>query len=304
MTITPVHCIDIGGSKIAYARIDERLRPVAPRAVATPIHDRGAFVAALADLLGPRDGLPVAIAIAGAIDPVTGTVRCANIPCVDNTVPGTWLGGRLQRRVHLLNDADAFALGCAHEAGDGADGMTGTVFAAIIGTGIGGGIVIDGRLLRGARGSPGEWGHAPAVASRTGTPLPCLPCNCGQNGCVDTLCGARGLERLHAHLHAESLDSRAVVDAWRRRCVRATRTVGVWLDATGGALAGVINLLDPHTVMIGGGLAGDADLMAALDRETCARVLSPRPATLLRRVPAASARALIGAALYARRCTR
>jgi len=314
MIAAPVHCFDIGGSKIACARLDERLQPVAPRTVATPVRCRDALVAALAGLLGPHDGSPLAVAIAGAIDPGTGTVRCANIPCVDGIGLGAWLGARLQRRVHLLNDADAFALGCAHEAAGGADGsgslddpdgpagggnMAGTVFVAIIGTGIGGGIVVDGRLLRGARGGPGEWGHAPAVASRTGTPLPRLPCNCGQTGCVDTLCGARGLERLHAYLHAETLDSRTIVDAWRRQGARATRTVDVWLDATGGALSGAINLLDPHTVVVGGGLAGDADLVAALDRETCARVLPPRPATLLRQVPATGGQALVGAALHA-----
>jgi len=300
MSASFLPCFDIGGSGIKLADVDARLGVGPVRQVATPTRCLQAFSSAIETVLADHGADEVAIAIAGVIDPSSGTLRCANIPAIDGIALGEHLSSRLGRRIHLLNDADAFALACARAAE-----ATGTVFAAIIGTGIGGGVVIDGRLLQGARGSAGEWGHQPAVAMRTGVALPLLRCNCGQLGCVDTLCGARGLETLHRYLHAGDArqagqDSRGIVDAWRSGDPTAGHTVQVWLDITAGALVGVVNVIDPALVLVGGGLGGDADLMRALDRELCARVLGQPPATLLRGAEVSSRQAMIGAALFAR----
>jgi len=295
----PLPCFDIGGSGVRFAEVDERLQVGTVRQIPTPTRDLEALTSLIGEALGSSRATELSIAIAGVIRSADGIVHCANIPAIDGIALSEHLVARLGRRVHLLNDADAFALACSHAAE-----VTGTVFAAIIGTGIGGGVVIDGRLLEGARGSSGEWGHHPAVAMRTGTALPAVRCNCGQVGCIDTLCGARGLERLHAHLHpgAEpaSSDSRRIVDAWRAGDRAAVRAVQVWLDITAGALAGVVNLLDPAAILVGGGLGGDQALMRALDRELCERVLGQAPAGLLRCTEASTRQALIGAALYAR----
>ena len=132
--------------------------------------------------------------------PIRGTIKAANIPCIDGLPLAALLTDRLGRPVIIGNDADCFALA---EAVLGAGKSHRIVFGAILGTGVGGGLVIDGRLVTGRGGYAGEWGHAPVAATRVGTPpveLPRFACGCGLHGCVNTLGGARGMERLHAHL--------------------------------------------------------------------------------------------------------
>ena len=115
---------------------------------------------------------PVAIAIAGVVDPDTGTIKVANIPCIDGLPLAAVLADRLKRPVTVGNDADCFALA---EAMVGAGRSHRIVFGVILGTGVGGGLVIDGRLVTGRGGYAGEWGHAPAAATRVGTPPVELP---------------------------------------------------------------------------------------------------------------------------------
>jgi N-acetylglucosamine kinase len=289
-----VIAFDIGGTKIAAARVGADLAAAEIGRVPTPSRDYEAFCGAIADLAGPGDE-PLGISIAGVIDPRDGRLAVANIPCADGKPLAADLETRLDRRVRVLNDAKAFALAEA-TVGQG-KGHT-SVFAVIIGTGIGGAFVLNGRLVMGSTGSAGEWGHGPAAAARTGATLPNVRCGCGQPGCVDTLGGARGLERLHHHLSGIEADSPAILAAWQQGEPAAVRTLDVYLDVVGGALANTVNILDPDIVPIGGGLARNRALIAAIDAEVRARTLGRRETALCVPTETGPEKGLIGAALH------
>ncbi len=294
-----LHCFDIGGSMIkgGVARSPDDIRPT--RRAATPLHDFDAFVAAIGGIVaahGGKPGAPVIIAIAGVVDPETHRIACANIPCIHGRDLAGDLGAALGRRVAVVNDADCFALA---EAGAGAGRGHRIVFGAILGTGVGGGIVIDGRLLLG--GFAGEWGHGPVAATTAGTPptaIPRFPCGCGQSGCVDTIGSARGLERLHRHLHGADRTSIAIVDAWSAGDARAARTFDCFVDLVASPLALVVNLVGASVVPLGGGLANVPTLVEALDKAVRARILRRTSAPLVVPGRCRVAPGLIGAALF------
>ena len=163
-------CFDIGGSgiKAALAKSSAELTPLGR--VPTPLDDFAAFVAAIrgvADSAGAPPGTPIAISITGVVDPASERITCANIPCIDGRKLSVELAAELRRPVFVANDADCFALA---EAIEGAGRGHRIVFGAILGTGVGGGIVIDGRVVNGAGGFAGEWGHGPVAAAGNGGP--------------------------------------------------------------------------------------------------------------------------------------
>lgn len=240
---------DIGGTRIRAAAGGRHLGEVA-----TP-GDFVAFVAALRGFCAGARG--VAISIAGVVDRDTGRNTVANIPYLNGRAVAADLTHLLGLPVLVLNDADCFALA---EATAGAGVGHRVVFGVILGTGVGGGIVIDGRIHEGAGGVAGEWGHGPVVQA------PPLKCGCGQTGCLDTVGGARGLERLHLALSGEVLDAPAIVQG-------RPDTVQRWLEIVGGVLAMVVNVLGADIVPVGGGLSNDVALMARLDAAVRARML-------------------------------
>lgn len=269
-------CFDIGGSgiKAALARSGSELTPLGR--VPTPLDDFAAFVAAMrgvVDRAGAPEGTPIAISITGVVDPATDIITVANIPCADGRKLGPELAMALGRPVFVANDADCFALA---EAVEGAGRGHRIVFGAILGTGVGGGIVIDGRIVNGAGGFAGEWGHGPVAATSAGEPpvaVPRFACGCGQTGCVDTVGAARGMERLHKHLHGIELPSTAIVEAWLAGDARASRTIEVQIDLLAGPLALVINVVGAGIVPVGGGLGKVPEFIALLDRAVRQRIL-------------------------------
>jgi N-acetylglucosamine kinase len=269
-------CIDIGGSgiKAALASSPSELTPLGR--VPTPLDAFGAFVAAIrgvADTAGAPAGTPIAISITGVVDPADGVITCANIPCIDGRRLAADLAAELGRQVFVANDADCFALA---EASEGAGRGHRIVFGAILGTGVGGGIVIDGRIVNGAGGFAGEWGHGPVAATSAGHPpvaIPRFACGCGQIGCVDTVGAARGMERLHKHLHGVELPSTAIVDAWRAGDAKAARTIEVQIDLLAGPLALVVNVIGASIVPVGGGLGKVPEFIALLDAAVRQRIL-------------------------------
>lgn len=283
---------DIGGSRIRAARAHapDDLEPLGemPMPVSFP-----GFVRALSGLL-PAEPLPVAISIAGVVDPQDGRITAANLPAVNGRPLAAALQPALGRRVWIGNDADCFVL---TEALRGAAMGQRNVFGIILGSGVGGGLVLDGRLVAGAGGFAGEWGHGAVLDQRPlGREVPHFPCGCGQAGCVDTVGGARGIERLHRHLSGRDADSREILSAWRAGELAAAATVETWLELVAGPLAVVLNVLGASIVPVGGGLANDRALVAALDRAVRQRLLRPTASALL--VPAAHPEpGLVGAAL-------
>lgn len=260
---------DIGGTRMRGGRSPAPGVVESLAEAPTPVTDFAEFCAALRRLSEGAEG--VAISIAGCIDPESGRMKIANIPCLDGREVARDLQAALAVPVWIGNDADCFVLA---EAGSGAGRGHRSVFGVILGTGVGGGLVIDGRLVTGAGGFAGEWGHAPVQESHPlGRAVPRLPCGCGQVGCLDAIGSARGIERLHAHLHGRAMAAEAIVADWQAEDAEACETVAVWLEVMSGPLAMVLNVVGASVVPVGGGLGRALPLVAALDAAVAERRL-------------------------------
>ncbi len=266
---------DIGGSAIkgGIARSMADIVPLARRP--TPKHDFAGFVAVLRDVIAEAGGKPdcLSLSIAGVVDPDTQALICANIPCIHDRRLAADLEAELGYPVLIANDADCFAMA---EAMSGAGRGHRIVFGAILGTGVGGGLVADGRLVNAAGGFAGEWGHGPIIASSAGNPpvaVPAYACGCGQRGCVDTVGGARGIERLHRTLHGLEFSSEKIIDEWLKGDERAERTIDVMVDLVASPLALAINITGATIVPVGGGLSNVEPLLARLDEAVRGRIL-------------------------------
>lgn len=277
---------DIGGSRIKAAAWDGVLRPLGE--VVTPLGDRVAFTAAIAGFVtGQAKG--IAISIAGVVDPATGVGKVANIPAIDGLRLGPEVQAATGLPVRVLNDADCFALA---EAEQGAGRGHGTVFGVILGSGVGGGLVIDGRVVTGAGGYAGEWGHGPVIRGEFA-----FQCGCGQVGCVDTVGSARGLERLHRKRTAELLGSEAIIAAWMAGEAEAGETMALWRELVAGPLAMVVNVIGADVVPVGGGLSKAPGLVSYLDEAVRVRVLRRTKEPLLVPAECGADAGLLGAAM-------
>jgi N-acetylglucosamine kinase len=296
-----ITCLDIGGSGIKGAVAFSPNSVQMLGRLSTPLHDFDAFTDTIRQLLALSPapaGSTVSIAITGVIDPATGIIKCANIPCIDGRTLAADLSARLDRPVVIGNDADLFALA---EAGAGAGQGHPIVFGVILGTGVGGGLVIDGKVVSGAGGYAGEWGHAPVAATRVLDPpveLPRFACGCGQAGCVDTIGGARGLERLHQHFTRNRLSSVQIVAAWEGGDATATRTIDAYMEVVAPPLALVVNVVGAGIVPVGGGLSRSLALIERLDREVRSRILRQTSQRLVVPAKLEVEPGLVGAAIF------
>jgi len=225
--------IDLGGTKIEALALDADGGQTFRRRIATPRGDYHATLDAIASLVAQAGEGTVGIGIPGALSRATGLVKNAN---------STWLIGQplkqdlertLGREVRLANDANCFALS---EATDGAAAGAEVVFGVILGTGVGGGVVVRGRIVEGANSIAGEWGHNPLPLPRA-EDMPLRPCYCGRAGCIETYLSGPALERDGGE---------AALELYCERLARA--------------LAGVINILDPDVIVLGGGVSNIARL--------------------------------------------
>jgi fructokinase len=254
--------IDLGGTKIEAASLGADGTFALRRRIPTPAGDYDATVRAVRDLvLGIERELGIAgtvgVGLPGTISPATGLVKNANSTCLNGRPFDRDVRTALGREVRFSNDANCFALS---EATDGAGRGARTVFGVILGTGVGGGIVIDGRLIVGANAIAGEWGHSalpwPADDERPG-PL----CYCGKRGCVETFLSGPALARTAGAVDAEAVASRA--EAGDEAAAAALFRYEVRLARS---LAAVINLLDPEVIVLGGGLGQMARLYESVPR--------------------------------------
>jgi len=254
--------IDLGGTKIEGIALDDAGRALLRRRVQTPQGDYGGTVDAIAVLVRAievevGDRVTVGVGIPGALSRVSGLVKNANSTCLIGKPLQANLEAALARPVRLANDANCFALS---EAVDGAGKGARVVFGVILGTGVGGGIVVDGRVLEGPNAIAGEWGHNP-LPQPDDADLPLRPCYCGRAGCIETyLCGP-ALER------EGGVASETAIARYEARLARA--------------LAGVINLLDPDVIVLGGGVSNVERLYANVPRLWRAHVFSDHVATRL-----------------------
>lgn len=184
----------------------------------------------------------------GLSDPATGLMRNCNSTALNGRPLLEDLENLLGVRVAIENDANCFALA---EARWGAAKGRSSAFGVILGTGVGGGVVIDGRIVRGLHSIAGEWGHNPLVSGREAE-----PCYCGRSGCVETVLSGPALERFYAEQSGQTLRLETIADRDAEGVdAVATRTIDRLCTGFGQAIAGVVNILDPEVIVVGGGVS-------------------------------------------------
>ncbi len=289
---------DIGGSKIEIARVAADGTISGRAMLPTPHSGWNDFSDAIATLVTEAGGADrVGISIAGTVDPATGIANAANVPAITGHRIAAELADRLGAPVKVGNDADCFALA---EAVVGAGRGLPVVFAAIFGTGVGGGLVVNGRLVRGAHGVTGEWGHGPVLAAAvTARGIPLVACGCGQRGCLDTYGSARGMERIHAGLTGRQLASHDITAAWHAGDKDAAATIDVFVEFITDPLSMIVNTLGPSLIPCGGGLSSDTVLLDRIDRSLRGKVLARYEMAIVVPGLTRGASGLIGAAMLA-----
>ena len=275
--------IDLGGSKIEVAALDRegaiRLRHRVP----TPAGDYAATIAALKQLVESSEAelgirASIGIAIPGAISPATGLVKNANSTCLIGRPFDRDVAAALGRPVRSANDANCFALS---EARDGAAQGARLVFGVILGTGVGGSIVVDGKVLTGANAIAGEWGHSPLPWPRDAE-RPGPACYCGKHGCIEAFLSGPSLARDHRAASGEALDPAAIAARATAGDAAASASLARYVDRLARGLATVINLLDPDIIVLGGGLGQIGALYRAVPERWGAYIFSDAVATRLR----------------------
>jgi fructokinase len=260
--------IDLGGTKTEIIVLDGDGGEVLRRRRPTPQGDYAATLDGVARLVDDAErelGLParaatVGIGTPGSVSRATGLLRGSNSVCLNGRPIVADLAQRLGRPVRLTNDANCFALS---EATDGAGQGADVVFGVILGTGVGAGIVIAGRVLDGPNGIAGEWGHNPLPWPRDDE-RPGAPCFCGQHGCIETFLAGRGLERDHERVTGAALPAVDIVAAAGAGDRDADASLARYEERLARALAHVVNVLDPDVIVLGGGMSNVARLYASV----------------------------------------
>jgi fructokinase len=247
--------IDLGGTKIEAISLDAHGRERFRKRVPSPRGDYDGTIEAVASLVAEAESTAgaasVGIGIPGAISPATGLIKNANSTWLNGRPLAQDLEARLGRPVRLANDANCLALS---EAADGAAAGQAVVFGVIIGTGTGGGIVVNGRIVVGANAIGGEWGHNPLPWPQDNE-WPGPPCYCGRTGCIETFLSGPGLSRDHERTTGERLDAGVIATRACTGDAVAAATLARYEHRLARGLASIINVLDPHVIVVGGGLS-------------------------------------------------
>ncbi len=285
--------VDLGGSKIEVIALGEDGGALLRERVATPQGDYRATVEAVADLVaaakaklcagslcvsgiplrGKATAVSIGIGIPGAVSRVSGLIKNANSTCLIGQSLKTDLEARLQCEVRIANDANCFALS---EAADGAGKDAGVVFGVILGTGVGGGIVVDGKLLTGANAIAGEWGHNPMPGENSNE-----ICYCGRHDCVEIYLSGPGLSADHRRIASADFSPAQIVQRAAAGDAECEATLQRYEVRLARALAQVINILDPDVIVLGGGLSNIDRLYEAVPHLWAAHVFSDSVATKL-----------------------
>ncbi len=248
--------IDLGGTKIEGLALDREGRERARLRIQTPAGDYPRTLEAIGELVfcleketGQR--ATVGIGTPGAISPATGLLKNSNSTCLNGKPLATDLEALLGRPLRFANDANCFALS---EASDGAATGKHTVFGVIVGTGTGGGIVVNGSVLTGPNAIAGEWGHNPMPWPRP-EEWPGPVCYCGRSGCIETFLSGPGFEQDHFRTAGIRLTPSEIVFMAEAGETTARESLARYEDRMARALASVINLLDPDAIVLGGGMS-------------------------------------------------
>ena len=251
--------VDLGGSKTEVIALDGNGRELVRRREPTPHNDYDAILALVATLVAgaERDSgatpgsATVGVGTPGSLSRATGLLRGSNSVCLNGMPVRRDLEARLGRAVALANDANCFALS---EATDGAGQGGDVVFGVILGTGVGGGIVVRGRVLDGCNSIGGEWGHNP-LPWPTDDERPGAECFCGQRGCIETWLSGPGMARDHQVVGGDALPAHEIVARAAAHDAASVASLARYEERLARALAHVINIVDPDVIVLGGGLS-------------------------------------------------
>ena len=247
--------IDLGGTKIEGIALSDAGNELFRHRISTPQGDYKGTLRSIAELIyliesETGNKCSIGICTPGALSPATGLMQNSNSVCMNGKPVLTDLQDLLQRVIRIANDANCFALS---EAVDGVAKDAAVVFGVIIGTGTGGGIVIDKKVLVGPNAIAGEWGHNPLPWPQD-LELPGPECYCGKSGCIETWLSGPGIMRDHELHNNEFMDAEMLDNKARFGDEDANETLQRYEDRMARSLAHVINILDPDVIVLGGGM--------------------------------------------------
>jgi fructokinase len=272
---------DVGGSKLAAITLDGggrelgRVRQAVPRSYAAMLEAVRAVIAGFERDHGPAAAL--GIAMPGLIGADGALMRVVNLPWLEGRPLRTDLAQTLGRPVAIANDANCFALS---EAIDGAAAGASVVFGAILGTGVGGGIVIEGKPIAGANAIAGEWGHNPLPTTEAADGPP-IVCACGRTGCIETWLNGAALVRDYRSVAGRELGGPEIARLAEAGDAEAGRALACYQRRLATALAGIVNILDPDVIVLGGGLSSIASLYTEVPKLWAPLVVASEPKTRL-----------------------
>ncbi|GAA5315789.1 MAG: fructokinase [Candidatus Pelagadaptatus aseana] len=265
--------VDLGGTKTEVIVLNGDSEELLRRRIATAASYQD-ILAGVARLVNEAEqsfgvtGLPVGIGIPGSVSRVTGRVKNANTQCLNGQPLPEDLRQLLGRPIPVVNDANCLAVS---EAIDGAGKGHGVVFAAILGTGCGAGIALDGRAMTGPNGLAGEWGHVP-MPGVTDAQRQQRPCFCGQSGCVETFLSGTGLQQTYWQLCGRRETAAHIARLAQQGDLAAQDCLAIYRDQLLDGLTMIVNIIDPDIIVLGGGVANIHSLYSYLNQSLSARV--------------------------------
>ncbi|MFZ7165489.1 N-acetylglucosamine kinase [Avibacterium avium] len=263
---------DIGGTKIELAVFDEKLEKHYSERVDTPKESYEQWLDTIVSLVKKADEKfgekgTVGLGLPGFVNHETGLAEITNIRVADNKPILQDLSQRLDREVRAENDANCFALS---EAWAEENQQYPSVLGLILGTGFGGGLVIDGKIYSGQIGMAGELGHMQlnyhALKLLGWDKAPIYPCGCGNQACLDTYLSGRGFEMLYRDLKGESLSAKEIIQRFYAKDQSAVEFVEMFVELAAISIGNIITALDPHLIVLGGGLSNFDYLYEALPK--------------------------------------
>jgi len=295
--------IDLGGTKTEVAVLGEDGQFLFRQRLSTRSDDYKAILDTIYALVeqalaatGVARPQAIGCGIPGCLDPDTQKVRGASTLVLNGQSFQADLEQRLQCRVPIQNDANCLAVS---EAVDGAGLGGAVVFAAILGTGCGGGIAFQGKAWQGRHAIAGEWGHNP-LPWPSAEELQVPPCWCGQLGCLETWISGTGFARDHALEYGGELSALQIVHAMRRGDKDASQSFDLFLNRLGRALAQVVNLLDPDCIVLGGGMSNVDEIYPVIQAQILPYTFSKTVQTPVRKALHGDSSGVRGAAWLAR----
>jgi fructokinase len=275
--------VDLGGTKIEVIALDDNGHTLVRKRTPTPNKNYREILRTIVDLVTDvkhriGDQGTVGVAIPGAISLATGRLKNSNTTCMIGKTFAEDLGAALKCQVRLSNDANCFTLS---ETIDGAAQGAEVVFGVILGTGVGGGITVNGKVLSGVNAIAGEWGHNPLPWPRADE-LPGPACYCGKHGCIETFLSGPGLAMDYKITTGFDVEPHVIVGRSKNGDAAASLTLDRYYNRCARALANVINIIDPHIIVLGGGLSNITNLYNKIPELWTQYVFSDRVDTLLK----------------------